>query len=158
MIALLVAQGCFLTILFVNWAVWIFDNVTGVILLHQGQIATFVQTTRSQNALMILLLMISGRTIGDCLFIAVSSFLLPWYINGTTTMSFYLSVCVFFELYFEKNCNALALRYPNSVWTLTTGVRVWLIWILSEASSKKSTIINHEEIFNRFIELNSKSN
>lgn len=152
MIPLYYAQLYMFTTYVLGWMLWIFDNATGVRLIQEGKIATFIQATRSKNSFLILWFMISGRQLSDCIFLTLASFLLPWYINGATALSFYLSFCVFFELYFEEECKThIALRFPNTIWLLTTGARIGLLWILNDAPLNVQTTQKNEEVFNRLL-------
>lgn len=140
-----------------GWIFRVFDTLTGVRLIQEGKIASFLQATRSKNALVIPLLMISGRTLTDCVFLAGLSFFLPWYVNGTTTTSsFYLCVCVFIELYFEKKCEELAARFPYTIGFLMFGARGWLLWILRDLLLYKHSLKN-EETLARVFELSTSS-
>lgn len=124
-----------------SWLLWLFDSITGVKLIREGKLASFLQATRSKNILSIVFLLISGREVSDCVFLAGLAFFIPAYITSAPireTKDFYLSVCVFFEFYFEKKCGEIAARIPPfGISLLTLGIRLWLVWILNE------------EIFNR---------
>lgn len=125
-----------------NWTITFFDTVTGVRLIREGKFASFLQVTRSKNIFNLGLLMISGRTLSDCVFIAFISFFLPVYVNsaGIQSIDIYLSIGVLLETYFTNWFIEQANRIPFITWVVAAIVRVWLFWTVNE------------EIFNRTIE------
>lgn len=120
-----------------NWILFIFDQITGTSELQKGRVATFVQFTRSKNALVFPLKLITGRNLGDCIYLSFMSFYLPLYINKTkiTDYDFLISIIVFFEQYFIDD--------KTEHWTLNILSFLLRVWIVAN--------FQYEETFNQYL-------